>query len=174
MPFIENDGIRLFYELEGQGYPLFIHHGLGGHPDSWREMGYVEALSENNMLILLHARGHGKSDKPHTSEAYAMKNMVGDVTALLDHLEIEKAHFHGYSMGGRVGLATRKFAPARFTALVIGGMGAIETDDERIIAMRKPGIQMWEQGIDKVLEFVEEYRGSKLSQKEIDYTLPFP
>ena len=169
MPYIENNGIKLFYELEGQGYPLFIHHGLGGHIDSWRETGYVDALSKNNKLILLHARGHGKSDKPHTPSAYTMKNLVGDVTAVLDHLNIPKAHFHGYSLGGRVGLATCKYAPKRFTSLIIGGMGSIETDDERIIASRKNSIALYEKGIEAVLEYVEENRGSKLSKGEIDY-----
>ena len=130
MPYIENNGIKLFYEVEGQGYPLFIHHGLSGHPDSWRAEGYVKTLAENNKLILLHARGHGRSDKPHNPEAYSMKNMVSDVTAVLDHLQIPKAHFYGYSMGGRVGLATGKYAPERFSSLIIGGSGLSEKDSK--------------------------------------------
>ena len=130
MPYIENNGTKLFYEVEGQGYPLFIHHGLSGHPDSWRAEGYVKTLAENNKLILLHARGHGRSDKPHNPEAYSMKNMVSDVTAVLDHLQIPKAHFYGYSMGGRVGLATGKYAPERVSSLIIGGSGLSEKDSK--------------------------------------------
>ena len=173
MPYIENEGVKLYYELEGKGHPLFIHHGLGGHPDSWRESGYVEALSKNNKLILLQARGHGLSDKPHNSDAYVMKNMVSDVTALLDHLEIEKAHFHGYSLGGIVGLSICKYAPDRFTTLIIGGMGVRETNDPKTIAMRKPSVELWEKGVDAVISMVEENRGSKLPQKEIDYFKAF-
>ena len=169
MPYIKNRGVRLYYEIEGKGYPLFIHHGLGGHPDSWREAGYVEALSENNMLILLQARGHGLSDKPNNSDAYVMKNMVSDVTAVLDHLGIEKAHFHGYSLGGIVGLSTCKYASNRFSALIIGGMGVMETNDPKTIAMRQPSIELWEKGVDAIISYVEENRGSKLTQKEIDY-----
>jgi pimeloyl-ACP methyl ester carboxylesterase len=173
MPFIENEGVKLYYELEGEGYPLFIHHGLGGHPDSWREAGYVKELSENNMLILLQARGHGLSDKPHNSDAYLMKKLVSDVTALLDHLNIEKAHFHGYSLGGIVGLSICKYSPERFSALIIGGMGVRETNDQKTIEMRKPGIELWEKGVDAVIAMVEENRGDKLPQKEIEYFKAF-
>jgi len=57
-----------------------------------------------------------------------MKCMVGDVVAILDDLGIDKAIFWGYSMGGSVGLATGKYAPERFSALIIGGNGLSEKD----------------------------------------------
>ena len=66
--------------------------------------------------------------------------MVGDVISVLDVLDIDSAHFFGYSMGGRIGLASGIFASERFRSLVIGGTGCLERDSkilsERYINLR--------------------------------------
>ena len=128
MPIVDSDGCKIFYELEGEGYPLFIHHGLGGSIKSWRDEGYIAPLSERFSLIMIHARGHGESDRPRNPEAYSGKLMAGDVVAVLEDTGVEKAHFFGYSMGGRVGLALCKYAPSRFSSMIIGGMGIGERE----------------------------------------------
>jgi len=46
---------------------------------------------------------------------------VSDVTSVLDHLQIERANFFGYSMGGWNGFGCAKYAPTRFRLLIIGG-----------------------------------------------------
>src|SRR5512136_1562042 len=130
MPYAVNGDIKIHYIVEGEGPPLLIHHGLSGYVGSWREAGYLKALKEHYQVILPDVRGHGKSSKPHRPEYYVMEKMVGDVTAVLDDLGDEKALYWGYSLGGRVGLATGKYAPNRFNALVIGGMGLDELDTE--------------------------------------------
>lgn len=84
-------------------------------------MGYVEALQHDYRLILVDAQGHGHSDKPHEPAAYEPQLFVADILAVLDHLHIAKAHFWGYSMGGRIGFATAKYAPERFSSFIIGG-----------------------------------------------------
>jgi len=60
-------------------------------------------LKDDYQLILIDARGHGASDKPHDPEAYRTETMVADVVSVLNDLNIEKAHFLGYSMGGQIG-----------------------------------------------------------------------
>jgi pimeloyl-ACP methyl ester carboxylesterase len=72
-------------------------------------------------LVLVDARGHGKSDKPHDPEAYPLDNRAADVVAVLDALTIKKAHFWGYSMGGWIAFGVAKLAPERIDRLVIGG-----------------------------------------------------
>jgi pimeloyl-ACP methyl ester carboxylesterase len=121
MPFADNHGVRIHYETEGDGQPLVLYHGAGASLEVWRELGYVAALRQKCRLILLDARGHGQSDRPHDSGAYQMSLLVSDVLAVLDDAGVDKAHFLGYSMGGRVGFGIAKYGPERFCSLIIGG-----------------------------------------------------
>jgi pimeloyl-ACP methyl ester carboxylesterase len=122
MPYANNQGIRIHYEVEGDGTPLVLLHGISDTIESWYACGYVESLKKEYRLILIDVRGHGGSDKPHDSEAYAMKLLVNDVVAVLGDLKISKAHFLGYSMGGWIGFGIAKYSPQRFHSLTIGGM----------------------------------------------------
>ena len=123
MPCAENQGVRIRYEVEGEGPPLVLHHGLTGTLEDWRFLGYVGPLKGDYQPILMDARGHGASDKPHDPEAYAMEHRVGDVVAVLDDLDISSAHFFGYSLGGGVGFGFAKLAPEKARSLIIGGAG---------------------------------------------------
>jgi len=123
MPYAYNDNTRLHYRVEGTGPPLLLHHGLTGSIESWRDSGYIDALQNEYQLILLDARGHGKSDKPHAPAAYTMEYRVGDILAILDAVGIASTHFFGYSYGGRAGLEFAKLAPERAKSLIIGGAG---------------------------------------------------
>jgi len=121
-PYANNQGVKIHYEVEGEEAPLVLLHGLSETHEIWRIASYVESLKKEHRLILLDARGHGDSDKPHDPEAYTMKLMVSDVVAVLDDLRISKAHFLGYSMGGWIGFGIAKYSPQRFHSLMIGGM----------------------------------------------------
>lgn len=121
MPYVDNAGIRIHYEVEGDGPPLVLQHGFTLSLGEWRQFGYVDALKSDYRLILIDARGHGASDKPHDPAAYGMALRAGDVVAVLDDLGVEQAHYLGYSMGGRIGFDTAKLAPARLLSLMIGG-----------------------------------------------------
>lgn len=120
MPEVYADGVRIHYRLEGAGPPLVLQHGFSDSLESWYEFGYVEGLSSEYQLVLIDARGHGESDKPHDSGAYGVKR-ASDVIRVLDHLRLDKSHFYGYSMGGGIGLDLAQTAPERFTSIVIGG-----------------------------------------------------
>jgi pimeloyl-ACP methyl ester carboxylesterase len=139
MPFADNDGVRIHYEVEGEGPPLVLCHGLSLSLEFWRILGYVEALKRNYRLILIDARGHGNSDKPRDPEAYSYELMVADVVTVLDALSIEKAHYLGYSMGGFVGWLIGKHAPDRFHSLIIGGSSPLEQDPDT----PDPAIEWW-------------------------------
>ena len=121
MPRAANNGVRIHYQVEGEGPPLVLNHGLVGSLESWRYSGYVGPLKGDYQLVLMHARGHGASDKPHDPKAYAMEHTVGDVVAVLDDLDIGSAHFFGYSMGGAIGFRFAKLAPEKARSLIIGG-----------------------------------------------------
>jgi len=121
MPFALNQGVRIHYETAGQGPALVLHHGTMGSGPDWRDLGYVDALKDRYRLILIDARGHGRSDKPHDPKAYDLSLRAGDVVAVLDDLGVPSAAFLGYSMGGWIGFGLAKHFPERFNAFIIGG-----------------------------------------------------
>jgi pimeloyl-ACP methyl ester carboxylesterase len=103
MPYANNQGIRIHYRVEGVGAPLVLQHGYSDSVESWYELGYVAALQPTYQLILIDARGHGASDKPHDPAAYEMQHNVADILAVLDTCKVPTVHFFGYSMGGQRG-----------------------------------------------------------------------
>jgi pimeloyl-ACP methyl ester carboxylesterase len=121
MPYADNQGVRIHYGVAGEGVPLVLQHGFTQCIEDWHEAGYVEALKSDFQLILVDARGHGASDKPHDAGAYPLDKRASDVVAVLDALGVEKAHFWGYSMGSWIALGMAKYAPQRVGALVVGG-----------------------------------------------------
>jgi pimeloyl-ACP methyl ester carboxylesterase len=121
MPFARNGGIRVHYETAGNGPALVLHHGTGGSGPDWVDLGYVEALEDRHKLILIDARGHGQSDKPHDPKAYDLRLRAADVVAVLDDLRVQRADFLGYSMGGWIGFGLAKHFPERFNSFILGG-----------------------------------------------------
>lgn len=128
MPYADNAGTKTHYEVNGAGPPLVLQHGFTQCINDWFEEGYVSALQPKYQLVLVDARGHGASDKPHDPLAYTLDRRAADVIAVLDALRIEKAHFWGYSMGGWIGFGLAKYAPRRINKLVIGGQHPFARD----------------------------------------------
>lgn len=121
MPFAENRGVRIRFEVEGHGPALVLHHGFSENMRTWYWKGFVEALQEAYKLILFDVRGHGASDKPHDPDAYCLASYVTDVVAVLDALKINQTHYFGYSLGGWTGFGLAQHAPDRLGSLTIGG-----------------------------------------------------
>jgi pimeloyl-ACP methyl ester carboxylesterase len=55
MAFADHQGVRIYYEVEGQGPPILLAHGLTGDTTFWRNYGYVEPLKGEYRLILYEA-----------------------------------------------------------------------------------------------------------------------
>jgi pimeloyl-ACP methyl ester carboxylesterase len=121
MPYAIHGSLRIHYEIEGSGPPVVLQHGYALSLKHWYALGYVDALKPRYRLILLDARGHGESEKPHEPAAYTLRLRVGDVVAVLDALRVEAAHYWGYSMGGWIGFGMAKYATDRLRSLIIGG-----------------------------------------------------
>src|SRR5215470_13911739 len=101
MPYANSHGVRIHYQVEGAGPPLVLLHGFTDSLASWYEFGYVSALAPDYKLILLDARGHGGSDKPHEPVAYETELNVADVLAVLDTLHVPTVHFLAIPWVGR-------------------------------------------------------------------------
>jgi pimeloyl-ACP methyl ester carboxylesterase len=165
MPYANHQGVKIYYEVEGQGLPLLFGHGAMGNMSVWRGYGYVDLLKDKYQLILMDARGHGKSDKLYTPNQYHYKLMVDDVIAVLDDLGLEKTHYWGFSMGGSLGFGLAKHYPHRLLSLIIGGASPYkyEADDpnqpnELLVLMRR-GV---EEGIEVVVEGFRVWAGGAI------------
>ena len=123
----DSDGVRLHFELHGPegGAPIVLVHGFASdYQLNWVGTRWQETLTSAGFRVIgLDGRGHGSSDKPHESAAYALEIMAADVRRLLDHLEIETANYLGYSMGGKIGVQGMLDFPKRLDRVVLGGAG---------------------------------------------------
>ena len=124
MPLVNNQGVRIHYEMDGQGPPLVLLSGFSMTSEDWREFGYVAGLREHYTLVLVDARGYGTSDKPHDPEAYTWQPLTSDVIAVLDELRLSQVHLWGWSRGGSIAFALADCAPERLTSVIIGGASA--------------------------------------------------
>jgi pimeloyl-ACP methyl ester carboxylesterase len=164
MPFADNGGgVRIHYQVEGEGPALVLQHGFTESVVDWYESGYVEALRPDYRLILIDARGHGASDKPHDRDAYVLNRRVADVVAVLDALEIGKALFWGYSMGGWIGFGIAKYAAERVRALVIGGQHPYARSMESLRQMVRRGLA---QGSGAFVAGMEEMFGPESAERK--------
>jgi pimeloyl-ACP methyl ester carboxylesterase len=125
--FKTSDGVRIHYLVQGEGTPVILIHGYTGSAQgNWFSNGVADALAKNHMVVALDCRNHGKSDKPQLNGP----GKAEDVIELMDHLKIQKAHFHGYSMGGGIVGRLLTMIPDRFITASFGGSGIPETDPE--------------------------------------------
>ena len=142
MPFATaDDGVRIHYEVEGEGQPLVLLHGFSRRLERWRETGYVDRLRNDFRLVLIDLRGFGESDKPTNREAYDNRQRVLDVGAVLTDAGIQRAHLFGYSMGAIVGMSAAIYQPQRFASFVLGGASPYGSKD--LVMASMPFEDLW-------------------------------
>lgn len=121
MPYAAVNGVSLYYESTGDGYPLVWSHEFAGDYRSWEPQ--VRFFSRRYRVITYCARGYPPSDVPGDLDAYSQEQAVEDLRGLLDHLSIERAHVGGLSMGGNVALNFGLTHPHMARSLVVAGTG---------------------------------------------------
>jgi len=119
---IDVGGIALALAERGRGAPVVILNGFTGCSESMS--GTAAALSAGFRALSVDLVGHGQSDKPADPRRYSMAACVEQLAALLDRLEIERAHWIGYSMGGRAALAFAVAHPERVDRMLLVGASA--------------------------------------------------
>lgn len=120
--FFDSDGVRLRYQVTGQGPPVVLLHGFGETLERWEAAGVVRTLSPHFQVIAMDVRGHGQSAKPHDAASYGAV-LAADVARLLRHLGASKAHVVGYSMGALVALDFAVRHQDHALSIVLGGAG---------------------------------------------------
>ncbi len=119
MPFLKtSDDSFIHYRIKGKGSPVVFLHGLGSCTDDWNLQ--VNYFRSTHLRITVDLRGHGKSDKPHPyRKEYSISRMAKDVSEVINHLKIKKAHFVGLSMGGCTALQVALDFPERVQSLIL-------------------------------------------------------
>lgn len=107
----------LYYETHGcaDASPLILSSGLGGSASYWKAN--IPALAEHFRVIAYDHRGTGCSDRT-LPDVVTVDDFADDILALMDALDIPKAHIVGHAAGGVAGLALALKAPERLTSLV--------------------------------------------------------
>jgi len=115
MPRISIGNCQLYYERHGAGFPAVLVTGLAGTAQYWRDQ--IPALSRCYDVVVHDHRGMGESDAAQCTPT--MERMAQDVIALMDALDIPKAHIIGHSAGGAVAQILAIEQPRRCASVVI-------------------------------------------------------
>jgi pimeloyl-ACP methyl ester carboxylesterase len=125
MKFFERDGLRLAYDVIGEGFPIVLHTGAAGDSRMWLDAGYVDGLAGFQVILFDH-RGHGASAVPDDPRGYVVEHHVADVVALANHLGLPRFAFWGYSAGARIGYQLAASEPRLVAALI--ALGTVDGD----------------------------------------------
>ncbi|HEX7007932.1 MAG TPA: alpha/beta fold hydrolase [Alphaproteobacteria bacterium] len=150
---VRNDSVEISYRVAGEGAPLVLLHGFGDSSESWSEYGFVAPLREaGRQLVMIDARGHGRSGRPHDPSAYAPYARAADVVAVLDALRLPRADVLGYSMGGWTGYCVAKFFPERLRSLIAGGTQPYGQSLEPYRRIMACGLDSWADVIEEMAD----------------------
>ncbi len=116
MPFIENQGARIYWDERSVGEPVLLIMGLGYPSDMWWRTRPV--LDGRFQTIVLDNRGSGRSDVP--PGPYPIALMAADAVAVLEAAGVESAHVFGISMGGMIAQELALQNPKRVRSLILG------------------------------------------------------
>lgn len=128
MALVGRDGVKIYYEVYGDGPALLLTHGYSSSSHMWA--GQREAFGKYFRVITWDMRGHGRSDYPSDPNAYSQALTITDMEAVLDAVGARQAIVGGLSLGGYMSLAFRLAHPERVRALLIIDTGPGFKSDE--------------------------------------------
>lgn len=110
------NGIKVYYEVYGQGKPIVLLHGAFYTIEmNWAEL--IPELSKTRKVIALEMQGHGHS--PYYDRKLDIATLASDVAGVMDYLKVDSADVAGYSMGGSIAYQFAVNYPKRVNKLVI-------------------------------------------------------
>lgn len=125
---VENGGVRIAFEVTGDGTPLVLGHSFLCDRSMWQNQ--VPRLATTHRVINVDFRGHGASGR--VSAPCTLYDLVADVEAVLDALGLKRAVWAGLSVGGMVALRAALTSPDR-----VGGLILLNTDGGPETAWRR-------------------------------------
>lgn len=129
MPYADNDGVRLYYEETGSGFPVVFVHEFAGDHRSWEPQ--VRFFSRRYRCVTYSARGYPPSDVPDEGSAYSQDNATDDIGAVMRAAGIERAHVVGLSMGGFAALHFGLRYSEMASSITVAGCGYGARADQR-------------------------------------------
>jgi pimeloyl-ACP methyl ester carboxylesterase len=133
---MRGDGVELAVRDEGAGTPVLLLHGFPDSSYLWRHQ--IEALTAAGFrCIAPDLRGRGKSERPDSVKEYAIRRSVADAVAILDHLQIERAHVVGHDFGALVAWLLATAHPDRVQKLVAMSVAHPSTFAKRTLRQRE-------------------------------------
>lgn len=116
------DGLRLAYDLRGEGVPLLCLAGLTRNMEDFDPV--LPALEGRAQVIRMDYRGRGASDWGDPAR-YQIPQEAADALALLDHLGIARAAILGTSRGGLIAMTLAVMAPGRLSGAILNDIGPV-------------------------------------------------
>ncbi len=114
--FVSFDGTPIYYEVRGEGRPVFLCYGIACLINHWTHQ--IRYFSENYQTIVFDYRGHHKTPAPTNRENLTLDAICRDMQGLMEHLGIEKASFWGHSYGVQILLRFYDMFPQSVSNLV--------------------------------------------------------
>ncbi len=120
--YVQSGDAKIYYEVYGQGKPLFVFHGGGvGSP---YEMGQlIDRLRQSHQVIAVSTRGHGRSEIGHTALTYEQK--AEDMLAVMREVTDEPAVLLGFSDGAYAAYKVASVCPERVDRVIAIGAGTL-------------------------------------------------
>jgi len=110
------NGIKVYYEVYGEGKPLILLHGAFYTIEmNWSQL--IPELSKSRKVIAIEFQSHGHS--PYSDRKLDIVTLAKDVEGVMDYLNIDSADIAGYSMGGSIAYQFAVQSPKRLRKLVI-------------------------------------------------------
>lgn len=128
MPYLDRNGVKIFYEQTGSGPTLLLSHGYSATSHMWSAQ--RRAFADFCQVVTWDVRGHGRSDSPEDPEAYSEALTMGDMSAILDAVGAERAAIGGLSLGGYLSLRFHVEHPERVASLLLFDTGPGYRDDK--------------------------------------------
>jgi 3-oxoadipate enol-lactonase len=117
MPSVDAGGTELHYLRAGAGEPMLLIQGMSATHMAWG-LPFLAPLEQSFECVVFDNRGMGLSGPAELP--FEIVDLAGDTLALLDALEIERAHVLGISMGGMIAQELALAHPERIRTLSLG------------------------------------------------------
>ena len=114
--YVPVNGIKVYYEVYGEGKPLVLLHGAFMNIEmNWGQL--LPELSKTRKVIAIEMQGHGHT--PYSDRKLDLATMASDVDGVMNYLKVDSADVVGYSMGGSIAYQLIIQNPKRVKKLVI-------------------------------------------------------
>ncbi len=115
--FVSNGEVRIHCAVIGHGPLIVLIHGF---PDFWYGWHHqMPALAQDHRVVAMDLRGYNLSDKPAGVENYDLRQVLGDVRAVIRHFGAERAIVAGHDWGGAIAWGLALFLPGLVERLIV-------------------------------------------------------